>query len=154
MASVNKAIILGNLGAEPDLRYTASQASVCTLSIATTERRKDKEGNAHEHTTWHRIVVWNRQAEACSQYLRKGAPVYVEGRISTRTWDDPKTGQKRYTTEIVAERVQFLGKRQEQTQQGYAQASAPAKSHQPAQAPGQSFSPKDVDTSHLDDIPF
>lgn len=153
MASVNKAILIGNLGADPDLRYTASQASVCTLSIATTDRRKDKAGNAVEYTEWHRVIVWNRQAEACSQYLRKGAPVYVEGRISTRSWEDQKTGQKRYTTEIVAERVQFLGgKRHDQNQQGYAQAPAPAKSHQPAA--GQSFSPQDVDTSHLDDIPF
>lgn len=151
MASVNKAILVGNLGADPDLRYTQSQASVCTLSIATTDRRKDKEGNALEYTEWHRVIVWNRQADACSKYLRKGSSIYVEGRIATRSWDDVKTGQKRYTTEIVAERVQFLGgKRQDQPQQGYAQQPHQGGAPQ-AQAHGAT---QDMDTSHLDDMPF
>lgn len=105
--SVNKAIIVGNLGADPELRYTQGGQPVCTLRIATNERWNDKEGNTQERTEWHRIVVWGRQAENCEKYLSKGRQVYVEGRIQTREWDD-KDGNKRYSTEIVAQNVQFL----------------------------------------------
>ena len=108
MASVNKAIILGNLGADPDLRYTPSSQPVAELRIATTEHWTTREGERKEQTEWHRIVVWGKQAEHCKTYLKKGGQVYVEGRLRTRQWED-KEGQKRYTTEIVADRVQFLG---------------------------------------------
>jgi single-strand DNA-binding protein len=108
MASVNKVIVIGNLGKDPELRYTPGGQAVCDLSVATTDQWTDKGGERKEQTEWHRVVVWGKQAENCSQYLTKGRQVYVEGRLRTRQWDD-KDGNKRYTTEIVAQTVQFLG---------------------------------------------
>ena len=109
MASVNKVILIGNLGKKPELRYTPGGQAVGQFSIATNERWGGKDGQpAQERTEWHRIVVWGRTAENCGQYLDKGRSVYVEGRLQTREWTD-KEGQKRYTTEIVAQTVQFLG---------------------------------------------
>jgi single-strand DNA-binding protein len=108
MASINKVILIGNLGKDPELRYTPGGQAVCDLSIATTDQWTDKSGERKEQTEWHRVVVWGKQAENCSQYLSKGRQCYVEGRLRTRQWDD-KDGNKRYTTEIVAQTVQFLG---------------------------------------------
>lgn len=108
MSSLNRVIILGNLGADPELRHTQSGQAVCTLSVATTDRRKDAQGNVQEFTEWHRIVVWGNNAENCSKYLAKGRSVCVEGRLTTRSWED-KDGAKKYVTEIVAQNVQFLG---------------------------------------------
>ena len=105
---VNKVILVGNLGADPDMRYTPSGQGVCELRIATSESWNDKNGQRQERTEWHRIVVWGRTAENCGQYLDKGRSVYIEGRLQTREWQD-KEGQKRQTTEIVANTVQFLG---------------------------------------------
>ena len=109
MASVNKAIIVGYLGRDVEMRYMLDCKAVASFSVATTESWKDKtSGEKQEKTEWHNIVVWGKQAETCAQYLDKGRTVYVEGRLRTRSWDD-KDGQKRYATEVVAERVQFLG---------------------------------------------
>jgi single-strand DNA-binding protein len=108
MGSVNKVILVGNLGADPELKYTPSNRPVCNLSIATNEVWKDKGGQKQERTEWHRVNVWGDQAEHCSKYLAKGRTVYIEGRLQTRSWDD-KEGKKRYSTEVVAERVVFLG---------------------------------------------
>ena len=108
MASVNKVILVGNLGADPDKRVTGTGQVVTNFNIATTDRWNDKSGQRQERTEWHRIVVWGQQAENCAQYLSKGRPVYIEGSLRTRQWDD-KDGIKRYTTEVVAQRVQFLG---------------------------------------------
>ena len=105
---VNKVILVGNLGADPDMRYTPSGQGVCELRIATSESWNDKNGQRQERTEWHRIVVWGKRAEVCSKYLSKGRQVFVEGRIQTRTYDD-KDGNKRYITEIIAADVQFLG---------------------------------------------
>src|SRR4051794_39155779 len=105
---VNKVILVGNLGADPDMRYTPSGQGVCELRIATSESWNDKNGQRQERTEWHRIVVWGKRAEVCSKYLAKGRQVFVEGRIQTRTYDD-KDGNKRYITEIIANDVQFLG---------------------------------------------
>jgi len=105
--SVNKVIIVGNLGADPDLRYTSSGSPVCELRIATNESWTDKQGQKQERTEWHRCIVWGKTGENCSKYLSKGRQVYLEGRLQTRSWDD-KEGNKRYTTEIVANDVQFL----------------------------------------------
>ena len=105
---VNKAIVIGHLGADPELRHTPGGASVCNFSIATNESWTDKSGEKQERTEWHRIVVWGRMADACAKHLSKGRPVYVEGRLQTRKWDD-KEGVTRYLTEIVAQHVQFLG---------------------------------------------
>lgn len=110
MASVNKVILIGNLGRDPELRYTRDGQGVANFTLATNERWRDKEGNNQERTEWHRIVVWGKQAEHCAQYLQKGRTVYVEGRLQTRDWED-KEGHKRQTTEIVAQNVTFLGGR-------------------------------------------
>lgn len=105
---VNKAIIIGNLGRDPELRFTASGRAVARFTVATSERWTDQQGQRQERTEWHNIVVWGKQAEACGQYLAKGRQVYVEGRITNRSYDD-KDGNKRYISEIIAREVRFLG---------------------------------------------
>jgi len=107
MGSVNKVILVGNLGADPELKYTPSSRPLCNLRIATTDVFKDKSGQKQERTEWHRVTVWGDTAENCSKYLSKGRSVYVEGRLQTRSYD--KEGQKHYATDIVADRVVFLG---------------------------------------------
>ncbi len=106
--SVNKVILLGRLGQDPELKYTPGGAPVCNFSLATTEAWTDKSGQKQEKTEWHRVVVWGKLAELCNQYLAKGRQAFVEGRLQTRSWDD-KDGNKRYTTEINAATVQFIG---------------------------------------------
>ena len=106
--SVNKVILVGRLGQNPEVRYTPSGASVANFSIATSENWTDKSGQKQERTEWHRVVVWGKLAELCGKYLTKGRQVYVEGRLQTRSWEDQQ-GQKKYTTEIVANTVQFIG---------------------------------------------
>src|SRR5574341_2660685 len=106
--SVNKDILVGNLGKDPEVRFTNSGTAVARLSVATSEVWNDRDGNKQERTEWHNVVVWGKQGEHCGQYLAKGRQVYVEGSIRTRSYDD-KEGNKRYITEIVAQRVQFLG---------------------------------------------
>jgi len=108
VGSVNKVILVGNLGRDSELRYTPGGAAVATLNLATTEVWNDKQGQKQEKTEWHRVVVWGKQAESLQEYLVKGKQIYVEGRLQTRQWDD-KDGQKRYTTEIKADRVTLLG---------------------------------------------
>jgi single-strand DNA-binding protein len=108
MGSVNKVILVGNLGRDAELRYTPGGAAVSTLNLATTEVWNDKQGQKQEKTEWHRIVLWGKQAESLQEYLVKGKQIYVEGRLQTRQWDD-KDGNKRYTTEIKADRVTLLG---------------------------------------------
>jgi single-strand DNA-binding protein len=110
MAGVNKAILVGNLGRDPELRTTPNGQSVVNFTLATSETWTDKSGERVERTEWHRIVAWGRTAEMCNQYLSKGRTVYVEGRIQTREWED-KDGNKRYTTEINANTVNFIGPR-------------------------------------------
>lgn len=110
MASVNRVIIIGNLGRDPEMRYMPSGDAIATLNIATTDNWKDKEGNKQETTEWHRVVFFGKQAEVCGQYLKKGSAVYVEGALRTRKWQD-KEGQDRYTTEIRGDRMQMLGGR-------------------------------------------
>lgn len=108
MASLNKAQLIGNLGADPKVSHTKGGQPVATLSVATSEKWTDKEGQIQERTEWHRVVVWGKLAENCGKYLAKGRPVYVEGRMTTREFTDDK-GNKRWTTELVAQQVQFLG---------------------------------------------
>ena len=120
MASVNKVILLGNLGKDPEQRFMPNGDAVANFSIATTENYKDKNGEKQEKTEWHNIVIYGKLAEIAGQYLKKGSPVYIEGRIQTRKWQD-KEGADRYTTEIVASAMQMLGGKQE----GQQQASAP-----------------------------
>ncbi|NBD20396.1 single-stranded DNA-binding protein [Aquabacterium fontiphilum] len=112
MASVNKVILIGNLGRDPEVRYTPNGAAVCNVSVATTRNWKDKSsGDKVEETEWHRVVFYDRLAEIAGEYLKKGRPVYVEGRLKTRKWQD-KDGKDTYTTEIVAEQMQLLGGRE------------------------------------------
>ncbi|MGZ9030995.1 MAG: single-stranded DNA-binding protein [Burkholderiaceae bacterium] len=112
MASVNKVILIGNLGRDPETRYTADGAAITNITIATSDRWKDKaSGEMKESTEWHRVAFFGRLAEIAGEYLKKGRPVYVEGRLRTRKWQD-KDGQDRYTTEIVAENMQMLGSRE------------------------------------------
>ena len=108
MGYLNKVQLIGNLGADPDLRYTPSNRPVCNLSLATSETWNDKEGQKQERTEWHRCQVWGDLAETCEKYLSKGKQVYVEGKLQTRKWQD-KQGMDRYTTEIVVDKVVFLG---------------------------------------------
>ncbi|MGD8561428.1 MAG: single-stranded DNA-binding protein [Desulfarculaceae bacterium] len=105
---INKAFLIGNLGADPEMKYTAGGTALCTFRLATSEVFKDREGNQQERTEWHRVVAWGKLGEICGQYLSKGRQVYVEGSIRTRSWDD-QNGNKRYMTEINAREVQFLG---------------------------------------------
>lgn len=108
MAGVNKVILIGNLGRDPELRYTPSGVPVATFTLATTEEWRDKNtGEKQEHTEWHRIVAWRRLGEICREYLHKGSKVYIEGKLRTRSWED-KNGNTRYTTEIVAQTLQIL----------------------------------------------
>lgn len=109
MASVNKAILIGNLGKDPELKYTPSGVAVCNFSLATTRTWNDKDGNRQEKTEWHNIKIWRRQAEIAAEYLKKGKQVYIEGRIETRSWE--QDGQTRYMTEIIVDRFQMLGRR-------------------------------------------
>ena len=105
---INKVILIGNLGADPELKYTASGTPVCTFRLATNESFKDREGNQQERTEWHRIVAWAKLGEIAAQYLSKGRQVYIEGSIRTRSWED-QSGERKYMTEIVARDIQFLG---------------------------------------------
>lgn len=112
MASINKVILIGNLGRDPETRYSADGAAITNITLATTDSWKDKAtGEKKEQTEWHRVVFFNRLAEIAGEYLRKGRPVYVEGKLRTRKWTD-KEGQERYTTEIVADQMQLLGGRE------------------------------------------
>lgn len=112
MASLNRATLIGNLGKDPEVRYTAEGAAVCSVSIATTNQWKDKAtGERREETEWHRVVFYGRLAEIAGEYLRKGRTVFVEGRLKTRKWQDAVTGTDRYTTEIIADQMQMLGGR-------------------------------------------
>jgi single-strand DNA-binding protein len=108
VAGVNKVIIVGHLGGDPELKYTSSGQAVARFNVATSENWTDKQGQKQERTEWHRVVVWGKLGEVCGKHLSKGRQAYVEGRLQTRQWEDQQ-GQKRYTTEVVANTVQFLG---------------------------------------------
>ena len=113
MAGINKAIIIGNLGRDPELKYLSDGTAVASFSVATSETWKDKTtGEKKENTEWHRVQCWRKLAEICGEYLKKGSQVYIEGRLQTRSWED-KSGEKKYTTEIVASTMQMLGSKGE-----------------------------------------
>ncbi|NLI82537.1 MAG: single-stranded DNA-binding protein [Deltaproteobacteria bacterium] len=116
---VNKVILVGNLGADPEIRYSANGTAIVNLRVATTEQAPTKEGNWEDRTEWHRVVVYGKAAEACGNYLSKGSQIFVEGRIQTRQWDDAQ-GVKRYTTEIIARDVVFLSRSGDRPPQGQA----------------------------------
>ena len=108
---VNKVLLVGNLGSDPEVRYTQGGTAVASLSIATTESYKDKDGNKQDQTEWHKVVAWGRLAEICGEYLTKGSKIYIEGKLQTRMWE--KDGVKHYTTEIVAREMKMLSPRQQ-----------------------------------------
>ena len=145
MASYNRVQLIGNLGQDPELRYTQSQTPLTNISVATTEFRNTADGGKQSFTDWHKVVIWGRQAENCCKYLRKGSPVFIEGRLQTRSWED-QNGQKRYSTEVVASNVQFLGSKPSDTQ------SEP-RSDTP-QPPATSSNTEMSNGSGLDDVPF
>ncbi|MCR4144902.1 single-stranded DNA-binding protein [Alcaligenes faecalis] len=164
MASVNKVILVGNLGRDPEVRYSAEGSAICNISIATTSQWKDRtSGERREETEWHRVVFYNRLAEIAGEYLRKGRPVYVEGRLRTRKWTG-QDGQERFTTEIIAEQMQMLGGRDGdepshsnqsgqpgQARNNYAEATGRGQQQRAQQDPQQAAgSLADMD----DDIPF
>lgn len=138
--SLNKVMLIGNLGRDPELRYTTSGVAVATFTIATNESWKDQDGNTQERTEWHNIVAWRKLAEICAEWLKKGKKVYIEGRLQTRSYDDKNTGAKKYMTEIVADNMIMLDSR------------GSAESGGPPQAPFE-----DTQTpagSKEDDLPF
>lgn len=148
--SVNKVILLGRLGQDPELKYTPGGSAVCNFSLATTESWTDKSGQKQEKTEWHRIVVWGKLAELCNQYLAKGRQAFLEGRLQTRSWDD-KDGNKKYTTEILASTVQFIGgmaqaNNNQSVDNSYSQAAPQAQEPNYQIASDASFA--------ADDIPF
>jgi len=155
---VNKVILVGNLGADPETRYTASGAAITNINIATSESWRDKQtGENQERTEWHRVVFFSRLAEIAGEYLRKGSQVYVEGSLRTRKWQG-QDGQDRYTTEVVANEMQMLGSRGGEAVQrpagGGFRDSKPAQPAQPSSAPAPSAAPAADDNFAEDDIPF
>ncbi len=167
-------MLIGNVGRDPEVRYLdgqAGNAKVATFTLATTERYRDRNNELRENTEWHNIVAWRGNADVCEKYVRKGTQLYIEGRIRTRSWDD-QTGNKRYTTEIIADNLQMLGKKSDNpgAQQGYQNPGQPAayqaagqqqyQYQAPAQqsynpAPQQAAAPKNViDDMPDDDLPF
>ncbi len=138
MAGVNKVILVGNLGKDPEVRYLEGGTAVANFSLATTESYKDKQGNRIEQTEWHNIVVWRGLAEVAEKYLKKGSQVYVEGKLRTRSYDD-KDGVKRYSTEIVADNMTMLGGKRDET---------------PSPAPISNTAPPKTSNDDLGDLPF
>ncbi len=150
-SSVNKVILLGHLGGDPELRYTGSGKAVAGFTVATSEYAgRDRE----PQTEWHRIVVWDKLAELCNQYLHKGRQVYIEGRLQTRSWED-RNGQKRYTTEIVAQQVIFLGGGQARAsrQDPYGQPLPPPSRGAPAEGRGGQRYAAEPPAGEVDDVP-
>jgi len=150
---LNKVMLIGNLGRDPELRYTQSGTAVATLSVATSRKWKGQDGQVQEETEWHRVIVWQRQAEICNEYLGKGSKVYIEGRLQTRKWTD-NNGNDRYTTEIVAQDVQFLSARPNGPRGGETggwENGAPGGGPEPQGAYGDDFS---GGPSTGEDVPF
>ena len=160
MASVNRAILLGNVGKDPEVRYTTDGTATTTVSLATTDRWKDKSGESKERTEWHRVVLWGRLAEIAGQYLRKGSAIYVEGQIQTREWED-KEGVKRYTTEIKAASMQMVGGKSEargdnegrQDKYEKSLSPEPSQNREPDREKASASSNNQMDAFE-DDIPF
>ena len=153
MASVNKVIIVGNLGRDPEMRTFPSGDQVANITVATTDRWKDKQsGEKREATEWHRVVFFGKLAEIAGQYLKKGSSVYIEGMLKTRKWQE-KDGSDRYTTEIKADEMKMLGSRGDSAGQGGGQQQAPQQRQQPARQPAPQPAPQGA-PNYDDDIPF
>lgn len=142
---LNKVMLIGNLGADPEIKYTPGGTAVANLRLATAENRKNKDGDWEETTEWHRVVMFGKQAEICKDYLRKGSKIYVEGRLQTRSWDD-QNGQKKYSTEIVGSQMMMLDQRQD--------SSSHASSSRNTGSSGYDEAPPDDLPVPDDDLPF
>jgi len=151
--SVNKFILVGNLGKDPELRYTASGTAVANFSLATTERYKDRDGNNQEKTEWHNIVAWRQLAEICGKYLTKGRQVYIEGKIQSRSYED-RDGNRRYITEIVADQMQMLGRPSDDNGGGGYQRREQRQERQSGQNQSQQPQYEEPPFNPDDDIPF
>jgi len=145
--SLNKVMIIGRLGADPEMKTLSTGSALTTFNLATSENWKDKDGQKQERTEWHRIVVWGKLAEICGKYLAKGREAFIEGKLQTRSWEDQQ-GQKKYTTEVVATNVQFIGGQSQQSSSNY---SAPNES---SNDPFSNFSPEPDFNNSGDEIPF
>ena len=154
MASVNKVILIGNLGRDPETRYMPSGEAVVNIALATTDNWKDKNGEKQERTEWHRVVIFGKLAEIAAEYLKKGSQVYFEGGLRTRKWTN-KEGQDQYTTEIVADKMQMLGSRSGgSTRMDDEAVAPPARNPRPAAAPANNAKPSSGFDDLDDDIPF
>lgn len=149
--SFNKIIIVGNLGRDPELRYTPQNLAVCNISVATSEKRRDKNGEYQETTTWFRVTLWGKQAENASKYLTKGRPVYIEGRLHVDEWMD-KDNQKRYTLEVNATDMQFLGNRNDED--NFSGSSSSDSDYSGASSNTDNFDDNKTTAPGDDDIPF
>jgi len=147
--ALNKAMLIGNVGKDPEVRHLESGVPVVTIPLATSERYKDRNGEVKEQTEWHNVVLWRQLAEFAEKYLRKGTQIYVEGKIRSRSWED-QNGQKRYTTEIVADVVRLLGRKSDNEQQSAASAAKPAAAPVAAAPVEEAI----VEQSEGDDLPF
>ena len=172
---INKVILIGNVGQIPEVRYTgdaSNGAKVATIRLATTERYKDRNGNLQEHTEWHNVLVWRGSADYVEKYVKKGSQLYEEGRLRTRSWED-QTGAKRYTTDVMADTLQLLGRKQDSQDSGYSQPQGgyqqpapqqapayqqpmPQQGYAPAAQPVQQSAPQQsfADSDPNDDLPF
>jgi len=143
--TVNRVILVGRLGKDPEIKYTPSGTALANFSLATDENRKDAEGNRQTHTEWHNIVLWAKQAEIAGEFLKKGRLVYIEGRLQTRSWEDSQSGQQKYRTEVVGERFVMLGGRPE---------SSESAEQERASAPVPTQTSPDTRAEEEEDLPF
>lgn len=154
MAALNKVMLIGNVGRDPEVRFTADGSAVAGLSLATTRSWKDKNsGEKKEETEWHRVVFYGRLAEIVGDYAKKGRSIYVEGRLRTRKWED-KSGVEKYTTEIIADEMKLLGNREAGGDAGGERRPARSESERPAERPAQRQAPRSAEPDFDDDIPF
>ena len=155
---LNKVMLIGHLGNDPERRETASGQTVVNFTLATNENFKDSAGNLQERTEWHRIVVWGRLADICSQYLKKGRQVYLEGRLQTRSWDDAKSGEKKYATEIVCTDMQMLGGQRDQGGNEGGSSEYEQTRRYPKDTSGNNYTQSDTGIGMIendkDDLPF
>jgi len=155
---LNKVMLIGNLGADPEIKYTAGGTPIANLRLATAESRKNKEGQWEDTTEWHRIVMFGRSAEVCKDYLKKGSKIYIEGRIQTQSWDDKQSGQKRFMTEIVGNQMVMLDAKGSNDYSGQQSQQSQPRGGQPQQQQQQSSGGYDAPPDNLpqmdDDLPF
>jgi single-strand DNA-binding protein len=151
--ALNKVLLIGNVGKDPEIRHLQGGASVATITLATSERYKDRNGESRELTEWHTIIAWRQLADLAENYIRKGSQIYVEGRIRSRSWDD-QNGQKRYVTEIQADVIQLLGRRGDNAGAPQPLPQSPSQPHTPPQQTTPIVNPADLTDDGTDDLPF